>query len=206
MKESYFITGTDTDVGKTWVACRLLQRAARAGKHTLGLKPVAAGAVLSSDGLRNDDALLLQHASSVQLPYANTNPFCFEPAIAPHLAAQQANTTLTAHAVAAAVQNSIAHSAANYVLIEGAGGWRVPINDTESLADVARLLGAPVILVVGMRLGCLNHALLTAEAIRADGLALAGWVANDLGEAMPWLEDNIAALEQRLPAPRIRLD
>lgn len=202
MKDIFFITGTDTGVGKTHVACRLLQQAAHTGRQTLGLKPVAAGA----QHARNEDAVLLQQASTVSLPYAQINPHCFDDPIAPHLAAAKHGVVLSASDIAQHVQHVMVSTPADYVLIEGAGGWRVPINNTESLADVARLLNVPVILVVGMKLGCLNHALLTAEAIHVDGLTLAGWVANDLGAPMPWLEANIAALEQRLPAPRIPLD
>jgi dethiobiotin synthetase len=203
-QEVFFVTGTDTDVGKTHVACRLLQAAQQRGLRTLGLKPLAAGAENTGGRLHNDDAVLLQQTASVKLPYASINPFCFELAAAPHLAAQQSGVTLTAKTVAHKIRNILDEAAFDYAIIEGAGGWRVPLNDTETLADVVKLLQMPVILVVGMKLGCINHALLTAEAIRADGLELHGWIANDLGEPMPLLAENIATLERLLPAPRIQ--
>lgn len=206
MKQAFFITGTDTDAGKTFVACRLLQHAKQQGQRTLGLKPLAAGADATPAGLRNADALLLQQASSVTLPYGDINPFCFAEPIAPHIAAQQAGVSLDAATIAAAIQQTLQTANWDYAVVEGAGGWRVPLNDRETLADIARMLQLPVILVVGMKLGCLNHALLSAEAIIRDGLTLAGWVANDLGSPMPQLAKNIATLEQILPAPRLRAD
>lgn len=201
MKDIFFITGTDTGVGKTHVACRLLQQAAQAGRQTLGLKPVAAGAQYA----RNEDALLLQQASTVSLPYAQINPYCFDDPIAPHLAAAKQGAVLSASDIAQHVQQVIATTSADYVVIEGAGGWLVPLNERETLADVACRLNVPVILVVGMKLGCLNHALLTASAIRDDGLTLAGWVANAWGQPMSALDANIATLEQRLRAPQMRV-
>ncbi len=202
-REQFFITGTDTDVGKTFIACHLLRTAQQRGLRSLGLKPLAAGAQLTADGLRNSDALLLQQYASVQLPYAQINPYCFAEAVAPHIAAAQQQTALRATAIAQTLHQTLNSCAYDYAVIEGAGGWRVPLNNNETLADVARLLQLPVILVVGMKLGCLNHALLTAEAIRADGLHLHGWIANDLGNPMPQLAENIRALEQRMPAPRM---
>lgn len=206
MKTVLFVTGTDTGVGKTFIACQLLRAAGHQGRKTLGLKPLAAGAAMTADGLRNDDALALQHASTVALPYNTINPFCFAEPVAPHLAAAQHGVSLTAATIASHITSVMATTDADYIVVEGAGGWRVPLNDTETLADAVQLIQLPVILVVGMKLGCINHALLTAAAIRADGLELAGWVANDLGEPMPMLEDNIATLAPRLPASRILLD
>lgn len=203
MKELFFITGTDTGVGKTYVACQLLHAAQQRGCATLGLKPLAAGAEKIDGEWRNDDALLLQQAATVKLPYTSINPFCFEWAAAPHLAAQKAGAALTAKTVAQKIIHALDASVFDYGIIEGAGGWRVPLNDTETLADVVKLLQIPVILVVGMKLGCLNHAVLTAEAIKADGLTLHGWVANDLGNPMPLLAENIATLEKLLHAPCI---
>jgi dethiobiotin synthetase len=206
MKKVFFITGTDTGAGKTWITCHLLQAAALDGKQTLGLKPVSAGSTQTVDGLRHNDALLLQHSSTVKLPYEDINPYCLADPIAPHLAAQQTDVTLRAADIAQQVQRVIDGTSADYILIEGAGGWRVPLNSHETLVDFARLLDIPVIMVVGMKLGCINHALLTAETIRADGITLAGWVANDLGQPMPKLSENVATLEAWLPAPRIRMD
>ena len=205
MKESFFITGTDTDAGKTYIACQLLRAAQQRGLRTLGLKPLAAGAEKIDSEWRNNDAVLLQHAATVKLPYASINPFCFELAAAPHLAAKKTGTLLSAKTIAQNIRNVLDESDFDYTVIEGAGGWRVPLNETETMADVVKQLQIPVIMVVGMKLGCINHALLTAEAIKADGLTLQSWVANNLGNPMPLLEENIATLEKLLPAPRIQI-
>lgn len=201
-RQIFFIAGTDTDVGKTFIACQLLQQAKQQGLHTLGLKPLAAGAIQAYEGLRNDDALLLQKSSTEKLSYTDINPFCFTNAIAPHIAAQKNAVDLCAADIAQHLQHTLDKTQADYVLIEGAGGWRVPLNTTETMADVVKLLNIPVILVVGMKLGCINHALLTCEAMRADGITLHAWIANDLGKPMPYLAENIATLEQRITAPR----
>lgn len=200
-RQIFFIAGTDTDAGKTFVACQLLRAAQQRGLRTLGLKPLAAGAENTAQGLRNNDALLLQQASTVQLPYAAINPFCFVEAIAPHIAAEKNHIRLNANDIAQGIRHTLDNTAFDYALIEGAGGWRVPLNEQETLADVVKLLNVPVILVVGMKLGCINHALLTAEAIKADGVTLHSWIANDLGKPMPFLAENIEALEQHLGCP-----
>jgi dethiobiotin synthetase len=205
MKQIFFITGTDTHVGKTFIACRLLQAAKKQGLCALGLKPVAAGAELVDGILKNDDAILLQQNSSVALPYADINPWCFADPVAPHIAAQKNGSRLDATNIADTLRNTIAGTAANYIVIEGAGGWRVPLNASETLADVVKQLQIPVILVVGMKLGCINHALLTAEAIQRDGLALVGWIASDGGQPMPALQENITTLSERLSAPQLRI-
>lgn len=205
MKQIFFIAGTDTDAGKTHIACQLLRAAQQRGLRTLSLKPLAAGAENTVEGLRNSDALMLQQASTLQLPYADINPFCFAEAIAPHIAAEKNGARLSAKEIAQRVHQVLNTVDFDYALIEGAGGWRVPLNETETLADVVKLLNLPVILVVGMKLGCLNHALLTAEAIKTDGVTLHSWVANDFGKPMPYWAENIAALEQKIPAPRIAL-
>lgn len=205
MKQIFFIAGTDTDAGKTHVACQLLRAAQQRGLRTLGLKPLAAGAENTAQGLCNSDALMLQQVSTVQLPYADINPFCFADPIAPHIAAEKNGVRLTAKEIVQRIRHTLDNTEFDYALIEGAGGWRVPLNATETLADVVKLLNLPVILVVGMKLGCLNHALLTAEAIQTDGVTLHGWFANNFGEPMPYLAENIAALEQRISAPRIAL-
>lgn len=175
---SYFVTGTDTGVGKTWWTVRLLQTAARANKRVLGLKPIAAGAFRTPLGLRNDDATALQAASTVALPYEQINPICLPLPASPHLAARAAGVEIDSHQLALELRRVAAR--ADLTLIEGAGGWLAPISEQETMADLARHLGAPVLLVVGLRLGCLNHALLTAESIAAHGLQLAGWIANEL--------------------------
>lgn len=200
MSSAYFITGTDTDVGKTTIAAGLLQAARLAGLSTAAGKPVASGCELSAKGLRNADALALLAQSSLPLSYEEVNPFAFEPAIAPHLAAREAGVGLTVQSLLTPMRHLLAKGA-DFTLIEGAGGWRVPLADQANLSDLAMALGLPVILVVGVRLGCINHALLTAEAIAQDGLQLAGWVANIIDPKTSRLEENLATLAERLPAP-----
>ncbi|RWU23656.1 dethiobiotin synthase [Pseudomonas alkylphenolica] len=200
MSPAYFIAGTDTDVGKTTVAAGLLHAAQLAGLTTLGAKPVASGCVVTAKGLRNDDALALMAQSTLILPYEQVNPFAFEPAIAPHLAAREAGVALSVPGLLAPMRDILAQGA-DFTLIEGAGGWRVPLSDQANLSDLAIALKLPVILVVGVRLGCISHALLSAEAIARDGLQLAGWVANIVDPRTSRLEENLATLAERLPAP-----
>ena len=197
--DGYFITGTDTGVGKTLICCALLHGFAALGKSVIGMKPVAAGAVHGPAGLVNDDVALLRAASNVDAPLALVNPYCFEPPIAPHLAAEQAGVVIDLTIIAAAFERLAA--VADIVIVEGVGGFCVPLNFGEDSADLAQRLGLPVILVVGLRLGCLNHALLTAHSIRAHGLTLAGWIANRIDPAMAAAERNVAALAERLAAP-----
>jgi dethiobiotin synthetase len=197
---AYFIAGTDTEVGKTTLSAGLLQAARRAGLTTLGAKPVASGCDLMAGGLRNSDGLALMAESTVSLPYEAVNPFAFEPAIAPHIAAREAGMPLTVQALLAPMRHVLAQQA-DFTLIEGAGGWRVPLSGQDTLSDLAIALGLPVILVVGVRLGCINHAVLTAEAIARDGLRLAGWVANIIDPQTSRLDANLATLTERLPAP-----
>ena len=199
MVRAFFITGTDTEVGKTTIAAGLLCAARRAGLTTAAVKPVASGCETTAAGLRNSDALALQAECTRKLEYAQVNPFAFAPAIAPHLAAGQAGIVLEVGALSAAVQHVLAMQA-DLTVVEGAGGWRVPLSGAASLSDLVVALGLPVILVVGIRLGCINHALLTAEAIAADGLQLAGWVANVVDPQTACLEDILNTLEERLPA------
>jgi dethiobiotin synthetase len=198
--KAFFVTGTDTGVGKTLVSCALLKAASHAGYSTAGMKPVAAGAVATADGWRNEDAVLLQQASSLKLPYATVNPVCLQQPLSPHLAARFENQQVKTDALLEAATQFLG-CGAQFILIEGAGGWRVPLNDEDLLSDFAVDLKLPVILVVGMRLGCLNHALLTAEAIRRDGLALAGWVANSIDPGFACRDENVATLQQKLGAP-----
>ncbi len=195
----FFITGTDTGVGKTLVSCALLYGFAALGKSVIGMKPVAAGAAHGPAGLVNDDVASLRAASNVDAPLALVNPYCFEPPIAPHLAAEQAGAAIDLATIVAAYRRLAA--IADIVIVEGVGGFCVPLNSGEDSADLAQCLGLPVILVVGLRLGCLNHALLTAHSIRAQGLTLAGWIANRIDPAMAAAERNVAALAERLPAP-----
>jgi dethiobiotin synthetase len=193
---SYFVTGTDTGVGKTLVSCALLHAFAVRGLRVVGMKPVACG---SDDDGHNEDVRQLRTAGNVPASHGQISPYNFIPAIAPHIAARNAGVRIEF----ARIRNSYNELAAqaDVVIIEGVGGFRVPLNETQDGADLAAELGLPVVLVVGMRLGCLNHALLTAAAIGASGLELAGWVANVVDENMAMLDENIAALEQRLGAP-----
>ena len=200
MGKKFFIAGTDTEIGKTTIACGLLEAGNQRGWRTLALKPVAAGAEPSEDGPRNDDAVALMQSASVKLSYEQVNPVLFEPPIAPHIAAQQVGKRLTVSQLAGYCRGSLM-TPSDLALVEGAGGWRVPLSGRETLAGLAVELQLPVILVVGMKLGCLNHALLTAEAIRRDGLQLAGWVANTVDSNMSCFEENVETLRQLLPAP-----
>lgn len=196
MSYACFLTGTDTEVGKTHIACALLHRARSVGHVAVGLKPVAAGTDATG---ANDDVVRIRAASSRQLPDAVVNPYCFAPAIAPHIAAADAGVVIDFARIAATVDT--ARAAADFVVVEGAGGFCVPFGVDRNAADLARQLALPVVLVVGMRLGCINHALLSAEAIAARGLPLAGWVANRLAPGMQRFAENLATLEQLLPAP-----
>jgi dethiobiotin synthetase len=194
-----FVTGTDTEIGKTLVAQGLVHGLVCRGLRVAGLKPIAAGCARTPAGLRNADALALMAVSNVDLPYETVNPYAFEPPIAPHVAAADAGVRIELRRIRDSF--AAARRVADRIVVEGVGGWRVPIDVRHSVADMARDLGLDVILVVGIRLGCLNHALLTAEAIAADGLTLAGWVANHIDPAMLRSEATSRALEERLPAP-----
>jgi dethiobiotin synthetase len=195
----FFVTGTDTGVGKTRAACALLHALARTGIRAVGMKPIAAGATRDAQGLLNEDVAALTAASAIAAPRALMNPYCFEPAIAPHIAAAQAGVVIDLEVIARAFE-ALA-DLADAVVVEGAGGFCVPLGSRLDGGDLAERLGLPVILVVGLRLGCLNHALLTAQAVRARGLVLAGWIANRIDPAMAAVAKNVAALAQRLGAP-----
>ncbi len=173
-----FVTGTDTGIGKTVVSLGLMQALQDQGLTVAGMKPVSAGCEQTAAGLRNDDAVLLQQQSSITLEYAAVNPYAFEPAIAPHLAARAAGVEIDLDVILTAYRALAAR--VDCVVVEGVGGWRVPLNERASVADLAAALGLDVCLVVGLRLGCLNHALLSAASIEAAGCHLAGWVANRL--------------------------
>ncbi len=195
----FFVTGTDTGVGKTRVATALLYGLSMRGLRTVGMKPVAAGAHDAAGTLMNEDVIALNRASTIAAPHALVNPYCFAPAIAPHLAAAEAGVVIDLrHIKAACLELS---NLADVVVVEGAGGFSVPLGPRAGMDDLARELGFPVILVVGMRLGCLNHALLTAAAIRATGLAVTGWVANHIDREMQRADENVATLAERLGAP-----
>ncbi len=200
MTKTFFVTGTDTEVGKTTIAAGLLAAANRRGLSTAAIKPIASGCERTPDGLRNGDALLLQRTMSLPLAYDEINPIALEPAIAPHLAAELAGVRVNVMQLAG-ICRGVLMQRADFTLIEGAGGWRVPLNAREFLSQLPKALNLPVIMVVGMRLGCINHALLTAEAIARDGLTLVGWVANSLSPDMPQLTENIATIKNCLRAP-----
>lgn len=195
----YFVTGTDTGIGKTLAACALLHALAARGLRAVGMKPVAAGAVRRAGELCNADVEQLAAAGNVDAPRALRNPYCFEPPIAPHLAARLAGVEIRIAGILQAWRALARES--DVVVVEGAGGFCVPINDREDMADLAASLRMPVVLVVGVRLGCLNHALLTTRAIRQRRLAFAGWIASHVDPRMAHAEDNVAALERRLAAP-----
>lgn len=197
MATGFLVTGTDTGVGKTLVACALMQGFAAAGKSAVGMKPVAAGRELGAW----EDVEALARTSTVRAPRALVSPYAFDPPIAPHIAAELAGVEISIQAIAAAYARLA--GIADIVIVEGAGGFMIPLNRRETSADLARTLQLPVILVVGMRLGCLNHALLTRLAISACGLVCAGWVANCILPAMQELERSIRALEERLDCPRL---
>ncbi len=199
-KRSFFITGTDTDAGKTVVTAGLLAAANKLGKRTIGLKPVAAGCERTEEGLRNSDALLLQQTASVELSYEQVNPIAFEPPIAPHIAAMDENRVLSGDRIAAFCRGAMMQPA-DLVLVEGAGGWRVPLSYRETMAQIPKSLQVPVILVVGMKLGCINHALMTAESIARDGIPLAGWIANKVDPEMSCYDENRDTIVNMLRAP-----
>lgn len=196
---SYFVTGTDTGIGKSVASATLLHALRAQGLRAVGMKPVASGCELTPDGLRNEDALLLQGASSPTPAYADINPYALRAPLAPELAAADDGveialpTLLAAHARLAAQ--------ADAVVVEGVGGWAAPLSATLDQAELARELGAAVVLVVGMRLGCINHARLTARAIEADGLRLVGWIGNEMDPHMDRRDDNFRLLRERLPVP-----
>lgn len=199
MAEGWFVTGTDTGVGKTRAAAGLLRAWQRRGVIAAGMKPVASGCVPTTAGLRSEDAQALCDAAGVRARYEDINPYAFEPAIAPHIAARQAGVTIDFDLIRIAYDR-LAHGA-DRVIVEGAGGWRVPLGDTTLQSDLVRHLDLAVVLVVGLRLGCLNHALLTAEAITAtDHRRLIGWIGSTLDPTLPCLGENIATLRARLPA------
>lgn len=199
-KRTFFIAGTDTDAGKTVVSAALLAAANKKGWSSMGLKPIAAGCERTDEGLRNSDALILQEAASIKLHYDQVNPVTFEPPIAPHIAAIHEKRMLSADRIAALCKGALMQPA-DFAVVEGAGGWRVPLNQRETMAHIPKQLNIPVIMVVGMKLGCINHALLTAEAIARDGLQVAGWVANRVDPQMDCYDENVDTINSMLRAP-----
>jgi dethiobiotin synthetase len=195
----WFVTGTDTGVGKTLVSCALLHALRARGRRAVGMKPVAAGCERGAAGLVNEDIEALLAASTPGFTREEINAYAFEPPIAPHLAAAEAGIAIDF----ARIERQYRELAmrADCVVVEGAGGWLVPLSPSQTFADLAQRLSVPVVLVVGMRLGCLNHALLTAQSIQRAGLPLAGWVANRIDRHMPRFDENLAALRARVAAP-----
>ena len=196
-----FVTGTDTGVGKTVVACALLRAFAARGLRAAGMKPVAAGAERAGGELQNADVQALLAAANVTAPRELVNPYCLAQPIAPHIAAAQDGTAISLDRIEHCYRELRARG--DVVIVEGVGGFKVPLGPHVDSGDLAVRLALPVVLVVGLRLGCLNHALLTAEAIAARGLTLAGWVANHIDPKMDAVDENVAALRERLPAPPI---
>jgi dethiobiotin synthetase len=195
----FFVTGTDTGCGKTEATLGLMAALQRRGLRVLGMKPVASGCTRTASGLRNEDALRLRDAGSAAVPYEWINPYAFEPPIAPHIAAADAGILIEL----ATIEQAYARLAplADRVLVEGVGGWRVPLGPERFVGDIPIALDLPVILVVGLRLGCINHALLTAESIQWAGCRLAGWIGNQVDPDMAYREANLATLTDRLAAP-----
>jgi len=201
VSKRWFITGTDTEVGKTVASSALLQAANAAGFRSVGYKPVASGCEMTADGLRNEDALALQKYSVLQLPYDSINPLAFEEPTSPHIVSAEEGRPITFEQISAGLAALTAQS--DWVLTEGAGGWFTPLSEQTTFADWAQAEQLPVILVVGVKLGCINHAVLTAQAIQASGLRLAGWIANDIQPPGKRHSEYLAALKQRLPAPML---
>lgn len=199
-----FIAGTDTEVGKTYVTEKLLQIYNKAGYQTLGLKPVASGAKWKNNKLYNDDAVTLMQASSVKnISYDRINPFVFENPVAPHLAADIKGTELTLNKIKQTIEQTWMNIKADVYLVEGVGGWAVPLNSKELMANLVQALQLPVILVVGIKLGCLNHAILTAKTIIQSNVPLLGWIANCLVPETQLINENIDTLKQWITAPHL---
>jgi dethiobiotin synthetase len=193
-----FVTGTDTEVGKTVISVGLIEKFKQQGLTVAGMKPIASGCEQTANGLRNEDALALQQHANVDLAYELMNPYAFEPAIAPHIAAQQIATNIDINVLKNNYEQIQSH--ANVVVVEGAGGWLVPLNQEHTMADLAVTLQLPVILVVAVRLGCINHALLSVAAIQQSGLPLLGWIANHV-ESIAESDEIINSLKQGIQAP-----
>lgn len=198
--QGFFITGTDTGVGKTLIASALLSLLKAKGLKTLALKPIATGCIMTPQGLRNNDACLLQKYVTQKLSHLEVNPFAFYEPIAPHIAAKIVNQTLSVKAIMNTCRDTTKKTA-DFLVVEGIGGWQVPLNAEETIADLAIAFGYPVILVVSMRVGCLNHALLTIKSMQKNAIKLIGWVANSMQPEMPYLNEHIEALQQSIPAP-----
>lgn len=201
MIDAFFIAGTDTDVGKTVASKAILQALSAKGLTTIGYKPVAAGCDKTEHGFRNSDALHLLQAASKQMDYEDINPYALELPTSPHIAARHENVTIEYQVLSEKLTKLKAN--ADVVLVEGAGGWRVPVSDTDCLSSWVKQEQLPVVLVVGIKLGCLSHAQLTVESIKADGLNLVGWVANRINPGTEHYADIITMLEHNIDAPKL---
>jgi len=197
--KAFFITGTDTGVGKTLVSVALTRALAARGKRVAVMKPIASGSDPTPQGPRNSDALALMAAANVPAPYEVVNPYCFLPPISPHIAAREAQVAIDLTLLRSRFDSLAA--ASDCLIVEGAGGWLAPISDSATMADLAAALSLPVLLVVGLRLGCLNHALLTRESLSARASAFAGWIANTIDPNFDRCEENLATLTARLGEP-----
>jgi dethiobiotin synthetase len=196
LKQAFFITGTDTNVGKTYVACKLINDYVAQGYKVVGMKPVAAGGDFVDGKWLNEDVLKLETASNVNAPRELINPYSFKEAIAPHIAAGKSGVEIKVEVIQQAFKQLA--DMADIVIVEGAGGFLVPINSEETMADLTAALNIPIILVVGMKLGCINHSLLTVEAIQARNLNLHGWIANNIEPDMAFCDENIATIAQKI--------
>jgi dethiobiotin synthetase len=196
-----FITGTDTGVGKTVIACALVRALRETGQRVAVMKPIASGSFITPEGLRNADALALMDAAGPAGPgsYSEVNPYCFEPPISPHIAAKEAKISVDSSTIAKKFSELAAKS--DWIVVEGAGGWLAPINESETMSDLARALSLPALLVVGLKLGCLNHAQLSHRAISRDGVPFAGWVASAIDAQMSHRKENLESLERQLREP-----
>jgi dethiobiotin synthetase len=196
MKQAFFITGTDTGVGKTYVACKLIEQYVAQGYKVVGMKPVAAGCELIDGEWVNDDVLKLEAASNIKAPRALTNPYSFKEAIAPHIAAELAGVEIKLEVLQHAFDEL--SKLADIVIVEGAGGFLVPINDKKTLADFIKAINIPVLVVVGVKLGCINHTLLTIDAIKARNCKLQGWIANPIDAKMQRYNENVLTIVKML--------
>lgn len=201
MSRGIFITGTDTGIGKTLASCLLIDALVQDGNQVIGMKPIASGAERVDGHLLNEDAVYLMNYSNISTTYEQINPYCFEPPIAPHIAAQQTGQ----HISVTTIKNSYADLLlqADWVVVEGVGGWNVPINPDQTVADIVSVLDIPVVLVVGMKLGCINHAILTANAIRANGNRLLGWIANNVSGEIDAHDQVLESLRMLMGCPLI---
>lgn len=198
MKQAYFVTGTDTGIGKTYVACQMIRDYVAQGYRVVGMKPVAAGCELVDGEWVNEDVTLLTQASNVKAPLHLVNPYCFRPPIAPHIAAEQAGVDIQMEVIQSAFEDL--KQLADIVIVEGAGGLLVPLDPHHTIADLIACLNIPILFVVGMRLGCINHALLTMEVMQARSLNVAAWVANPIDPSMLCYDENLSTLQTKLHA------